>query len=379
MKFLRNMLDRMHPLFDKGGRLEKLYPLYEAGDTFLYTPGSVTKGLTHIRDAIDLKRMMIMVVVSLVPCTLFGMWNVGYQANLAIQSLIALKMEPYFDWHHVLQTVMGLEHNPNSLFDCFLLRAMCFLPIYLVCMTVGGICEVIFSIVRKHEINEGFLVTGLLFPLTLPPDIPLWQVAIGIAFGIVTGKEIFGGTGRNFLNLALTARCFLCFAYSAQITGDRVWIASKYVGSEGNIDGYSGATALGQLASADTAQIPIRYPNTIDSLAHVMTTGGEHSITWTRTFLETIPGSIGETSTLACLIGAVVLIATRIGSWRIMSGVCLEALALSSLFYFLGSQTNSMFNVPPWWHFVIGGFAFGTVFMCIAKSSKRIFSRSARP
>jgi len=359
MKFLRNMLDRMHPLFDKGGRLEKLYPLYEAGDTFLYTPGSVTKGLTHIRDAIDLKRMMIMVVVSLVPCTLFGMWNVGYQANLAIQSLIALKMEPYFDWHHVLHTAMGLEHNPNSLFDCFLLGAMYFLPIYLVCMTVGGICEVIFSIVRKHEINEGFLVTGLLFPLTLPPDIPLWQVAIGIAFGIVIGKEIFGGTGRNFLNPALTARCFLYFAYSAQITGDRVWIASKYVGSEGNIDGYSGATALGQLASADTAQ----YPNTIDSLAHVMTTGGENSITWTSSFLGTIPGSIGETSTLACLIGAVVLIATRIGSWRIMSGVCLGALALSSLFYFLGSQTNSMFNVPPWWHFVIGGFAFGTVFM----------------
>ena len=359
MKFLRNMLDRMHPPFDKGGRFEKLYPLYEAGDTFLYTPGSVTKGLTHIRDALDLKRMMIMVVVSLIPCTLFGMWNVGYQANLAIQSLIAMKMEPYFDWHHMIHTAMGLENNPNSLLDCFLLGAMYFIPIYLVCMTVGGICEVIFSIVRKHEINEGFLVTGLLFPLTLPPDIPLWQVAIGIAFGVVIGKEIFGGTGRNFLNPALTARCFLYFAYAGQITGDRVWIASKYVGQEGKIDGYSGATALGQLASTDLA----RYPNAMDSLAHVMTTGGERSITWTSSFLGTIPGSIGETSTLACLIGAAVLIATRTGSWRIMSGVCLGALALSSLFYILGSQTNSMFNVPPWWHFVIGGFAFGTVFM----------------
>ncbi len=359
MKFLRNMLDRAHPLFAKGGKLEKLYPLYEAGDTFLYTPGSVTKGLTHIRDALDLKRMMIMVVVSLIPCTLFGMWNVGYQANLAIQSLNAMKMEPYFDWHHTLHTALGLTHNPSSLLDCFVLGAMYFLPIYLVCMTVGGICEVIFSVVRKHEINEGFLVTGLLFPLTLPPDIPLWQVAIGIAFGVVIGKEIFGGTGRNFLNPALTARCFLYFAYARQLTGDRVWIASKYLSGEGKIDGFSGATALGQLASTDMT----KYPNTVDSLSHIMTTGGERSLTWWDSFLGTIPGSIGETSTLACLIGAVILIATRIGSWRIMTGVCLGALTVSSLFYFIGSQTNSMFNVPPWWHFVIGGLAFGTVFM----------------
>ena len=359
MKFLRNMLDRVHPLFDKGGKLEKLYPLYEAGDTFLYTPGNVTKGLTHIRDALDLKRMMIMVVVSLIPCTLFGMWNVGYQANLAIQSLNAMKMEPYFDWHHAIHTALGLTHSPSSVLDCFVLGAMYFLPIYLVCMTVGGICEVIFSVVRKHEINEGFLVTGLLFPLTLPPDIPLWQVAIGIAFGVVIGKEIFGGTGRNFLNPALTARCFLYFAYAGQISGDRVWIASKYLAGEGKIDGFSGATALGQLASSDMT----KYPNTVDSLAHIMTTGGERSLSWWDAFLGMIPGSIGETSTLACLIGAAILIVTRIGSWRIMSGVCLGALAVSSLFYLIGSQTNSMFNVPPWWHFVIGGLAFGTVFM----------------
>ncbi len=359
MKFLRNMLDRVHPIFAKGGKLEKLYPLYEAGDTFLYTPGNVTKGLTHIRDALDLKRMMIMVVVSLIPCTLFGMWNVGYQANRAITSLNEMKMEPYFDWHHALHTALGLTHNPSNVLDCFVLGAMYFLPIYLVCMTVGGICEVIFSVVRKHEINEGFLVTGLLFPLTLPPDIPLWQVAIGIAFGVVIGKEIFGGTGRNFLNPALTARCFLYFAYARELTGDRVWIASKYVAGEGKIDGFSGATALGQLAATDMT----KYPNTLDSLAHIMTTGGERSLTWWDSFLGTIPGSIGETSTLACLIGAVILISTRIGSWRIMSGVCLGALAVSSLFYVIGSQTNSMFNVPPWWHFVIGGLAFGTVFM----------------
>ena len=359
MKFLRNMLDRLHPLFDKGGRLEKLYPVYEAGDTFLYTPGSVTKGLTHIRDALDLKRMMIMVVVALIPCTLFGMWNVGYQSNLATQSLLSDNMVPHFDWHHAIHKSMGWGHNPGNLIDCFVLGAMYFLPIYLVCMTVGGTCELLFSVIRKHEINEGFLVTGLLFPLTLPPDIPLWQVAVGIAFGVVFGKEIFGGTGRNFLNPALTARCFLYFAYASQISGTQVWIASKYEVSDGKIDGFSGATALGQLANADLE----KYPNPIDSLAHVVTTTGERSLTWLDSFLGAIPGSIGETSTLACLIGAAILIATRIGSWKIMSGVCLGALATSSLFYFVGSQTNPMFGVAPWWHFVIGGFAFGTVFM----------------
>lgn len=359
MKFLRRLLDRVHPLFDKGGKLERLYPLYEAGDTFLYTPGSVTKGLTHVRDALDLKRMMTMVVISLIPCTLFGMWNVGHQANLAIQSLLSNNMVPHFDWHHTLHKSMGWDHNPSSFIDCFLLGAMYFLPIYLVCMTVGGICEVVFSIIRKHEVNEGFLVTGLLFPLTLPPDIPLWQVAIGIAFGVVFGKEIFGGTGRNFLNPALTARCFLYFAYSSAITGPSVWIASKFVSADGKIDGYSGATALGQLATADM----VKYPVATDSLAHIVTTTGERSITWWDSFIGTIPGSIGETSTLACLIGAAILIATRIGSWKIMCGVFLGALGLSSLFYFLGSQTNPMFNVSPLWHFVIGGFAFGTVFM----------------
>lgn len=359
MKFLRNLLDRLHPLFDKGGKLERLYPLYEAGDTFLYTPGSVTKGLTHVRDALDLKRMMTMVVISLIPCTLFGMWNVGHQANIAIQSLLANSMVPHFDWHHTIHQAMGWEHSPSSVIDCFVLGAMYFLPIYLVCMTVGGICEVVFSVIRKHEVNEGFLVTGLLFPLTLPPDIPLWQVAVGIAFGVVFGKEIFGGTGRNFLNPALTARCFLYFAYSTTISGPSVWVATKFVNSDGKIDGYSGATALGQLATADV----VKYPIATDSLAHIITTTGERSLTWWDSFIGTIPGSIGETSTLACLIGATILIATRIGSWRIMSGVFLGALALASLFYALGSQTNPMFNVSPLWHFVIGGFAFGTVFM----------------
>ncbi len=365
MKFLRNLLDKMHPMFDKGGKLEKLYPLYEAGDTFLFTPGSVAKGLTHVRDAIDLKRMMTMVVVALVPCVLMAFWNTGYQANLAIGKMVEAGLEPAFDWHHSLQTMLGLGHNPGSFLDNFVYGAIYFLPVYIVCMTAGGLSEVVFSCIRGHEVNEGFLVTGLLFPLTLPPDIPLWQVAIGIMFGVVIGKEIFGGTGRNFLNPALTARAFLYFAYAGQISGDRVWTAASFVG-DGKIDGYSGATALGQLGQLKMSDMAKHTPplnSAIDSLQFIQTTVGETSISWWSSFVGTIPGSMGETSVLACLIGAAILIATGIGSWRIMAGTCIGAIAFSSLLYIVGSETNPMFQIPPWWHLVLGGFAFGTVFM----------------
>ena len=361
MKFMRDTLDKLHPLFDKGGKLQLFYPLYEAADTFLYTPGHVTRGLTHVRDALDLKRLMIMVVVALVPCVFMAMWNTGYQANLAIESIIAAGYEPAFDWHNDIHAMLGLGHSSGSFLDNFVYGAIYFLPVYIVCMTAGGICEVIFSMVRKHEVNEGFLVSGLLFPLTLPPDIPLWQVAIGIMFGVVIGKEIFGGTGRNFLNPALTARAFLYFAYAGQISGDKVWTAAKYV-RDGAVDGYSGATALGQLGQLKPADVD-KFGGVMESLAHISTTGGEKSIGWFQSFIGTIPGSMGETSTLACLIGAAILIATGIGSWRIMAGVCVGALAFSSLLYIVGSETNPMFQVPPWWHLVIGGFAFGTVFM----------------
>lgn len=362
MKFLRNTLDKLHPLFSKGGKFEKLYPLYEAGDTFLFTPGEVTKGKTHVRDALDLKRMMIMVVVALIPCVFMAMWNTGYQANLAIDSMEKAGLQPHFDWHDAIHRALGLGHDPTSFLDNLLYGAIFFLPVYIVCMTAGGICEVIFSIVRGHEVNEGFLVTGLLFPLTLPPAIPLWQVALGIMFGVVIGKEIFGGTGRNFLNPALTARAFLYFAYAGQISGDRVWTAAS-VATERGVDGYSGATALGQLAAA----VPGRSLESLQSIATSASAASadvaQMSITWWDSFLGTIPGSMGETSVLACLIGAAVLIAAGIGSWRIMAGVCLGGLGLSSLLYIVGSETNPMFGVPPWWHFVLGGFAFGTVFM----------------
>ncbi len=362
MKFLRDMLDKIHPLFDKGGKFERFYPLYEAQDTFLFTPGHVAKGLTHIRDAIDLKRMMTMVVVSLIPCVLMSFWNTGYQANLAISRILDAGLEPAFDWHQTIHAMLGLAHDPNSFLDNFVYGMIYFLPVYIVCMAAGGICEVIFSTVRGHEINEGFLVTGLLFPLTLPPDIPLWQVAIGIMFGVVIGKEIFGGTGRNFLNPALTARAFLYFAYAGQISGDRVWTAASYIDGD-KVDGFSGATALGQLGQLKMADMA-HYNGPIESLQHIVTTGGqEMAVSWWGAFLGTIPGSMGETSVVACLIGAVILIATGIGSWRIMAGVCVGALAFSSLLYVVGSDTNPMFQVPPWWHLVLGGFAFGTVFM----------------
>lgn len=369
MKFLRDTLDKLHPLFDKGGKLERLYPLYEAGDTFLYTPGLIAKGLTHVRDSLDLKRMMTMVVVALVPCVFMAMWNTGLQANQAIQSLLNVGLEPGYDWHNWIHTSLGLGHNPESFLDNIVYGAIFFLPIYIVCMTAGGICEVIFSCIRGHEVNEGFLVTGLLFPLTLPPDIPLWQVAIGIMFGVVIGKEIFGGTGRNFMNPALTARAFLYFAYAGQISGDKVWTATKVAGDAG-VDGFSGATALGQLAAVTPKKmLEMGYTSPLESLQSIPNTasiaGGapESAVTWMNSFLGTISGSMGETSTLACLIGAAILIACGIGSWRIMVGCVVGAVAFSSLLYIVSSETNYMFHVPPWWHLVIGGFAFGTVFM----------------
>ena len=332
---LRKLLDSVEPLFEPDkGKLGRFYPLYEALDTFLYTPKDTTKNAAHVRDALDLKRMMVMVVVALTPCIFMAMWNTGRNANLAITGMEGVTQLE--NWQSSLLESMGFGFEPTFL-NNIVHGAMYFLPVYIVCMTVGGLWEVLFSIVRKHEVNEGFLVTGMLFPLTLPPTIPLWQVAIGISFGVVIGKEVFGGTGKNFLNPALTARALLYFAYPAQITGNTVWTAAQ---------GFSGATALGELATAP-----------VEQGMGIVTTS------WMSSFLGTIQGSMGETSALACLIGAAILIATRIGSWQIMAGVVAGAVGLSTIFWGIGSEANPMFAMPPWWHLVVGGFAFGTVFM----------------
>ena len=312
------------------------YPLYEALDTFLYTPGQVTSGPSHIRDGIDLKRMMSTVVVALLPCIVMAMWNTGYQANQAIAAL-GITPDAAANWRYGVINSLDIGYDSASLIANLLHGALYFVPAYLVTNIVGGTWEIIFSTIRKHEVNEGFLVTGFLFPLTLPPSIPLWQVAVGISFGVVIGKEVFGGTGRNFLNPALTARAFLYFAYPTAIVGDAVWTAC---------DGFTGATPLGALATAD------------------MAVGmGAISETLEQAFLGTMQGSMGETSTLACLIGAFILIATRIGSWRIMAGGVFGAVAFSIFLTSIGSETNPMFAMPWYWHLSVGGFAFGTVFM----------------
>ena len=354
MKPLRRFLDRIEPLFQEGGKLEKLYPLYEALDTFLYTPGDVTRQASHVRDGIDLKRMMIIVVVALLPCFYMAFWNTGFQANRAMQHL-GIQHAP--GWRGAVVETIGGGYDPESWWANMVHGAVYFVPVLVVCYAVGGAWEILFACVRRHDINEGFLVTGALIPLILPPTIPLWQVALGTTFGVVIGKEVFGGTGRNFLNPALTARAFLFFAYPAAITGDAVWTA---------VDGFSGATPLGALASVKPDQIADVMARPLTE-ALAMQNGLVGSIGYWDAFLGTIQGSMGETSTLACLIGAALLIWTGVGSWRIMLSVLLGTLGLASLLWGIGQAsdqvTNAMFLLPPWWHLVLGGFAFGVVFM----------------
>jgi Na+-transporting NADH:ubiquinone oxidoreductase subunit B len=334
----------LHPLFSKGGKLQPLFPLYEAGDTFLYTAGDVTSGPSHVRDSLDLKRMMSVVVVALLPCFAMAMYNTGYQAHL-VMAMKSLEAAP--GWRGQVMTSLGLSFAPDDVLSCFVHGALYFLPVYIMTLVAGGLWEVLFAVVRKHEINEGFLVTSALFPLTLPPTVPLWQVALGISFGVVIGKEIFGGTGRNWLNPALTARAYLYFAHAPNLSGDNsVWIAAKTSWTQA--DGLSGATLLGAAASDK-----LNLAETYTSLE-----------AWMRAFLGFIPGSMGETSTLACIIGAVVLIAAGVGSWRIMAGVLAGGMGFSTILWLLRDYaTSPTFDMPPWWHLVAGGYAFGLVFM----------------
>ena len=337
MKVLRALLDKQGKLFEKGGKLEKLHALYEATDTFIFTPGRSTRGPSHVRDALDLKRLMMTVVVALIPAMGMAMYNTGYQAHRAI----AGGALPLDGWQTTLFVkLMGESFDPGNVLACILHGALYYLPVLLVTFLIGGNAEAVVAMLRKHEINEGFLVTGMLFPLVLPPTIPLWQVAMGIVFGVVIGKEIFGGTGMNILNPALTARAFLFFAYPGQISGDSVWIAAQT-----SADGYSGATWLARIAETGKAALV------------------PQDVTWMDAFLGLVPGSMGETSALACLIGAAILILTGIGSWRIMGGVLLGSVLTAALLNLVGSATNPLFNVPIHWHLVLGGWAFGAVFM----------------
>lgn len=335
MKLLRSLMDRQEKLFAEGGPLHKLYPLYEAGDTFLFTPSSTTKGASHVRDGLDLKRLMSVVIVALLGTIYMAIYNTGYQAHLAISRGAA----PLDTWQTDAMHSFGLAFDPTDLVACLVHGALYFVPVLVVTYAVGLGWEALFAMVRGHEINEGFLVTGMLFPLILPPTVPLWQVAIGISFGVVIGKEIFGGTGKNIFNPALLSRAFLFFAYPVELSGDKVWIAAQTTA-----DGVSGATWLARAAETGPAAF-------------------DPGVTWWDAFLGFIPGSMGETSALACLAGAVILILSGIGSWRILTGVVLGTASMALLLNTIGSTTNPFFNVPIVWHFVLGGWAFGAVYM----------------
>jgi len=329
MKALEHFFESKKHLFVKGGKYEKFFPVYEAIDTFLFSPDAVTASNAHVRDNLDLKRTMFTVVIAMIPCILWAMYNTGLQAHL----VLAGGQFQATGWRHDLLMMLGLAHDPGSILANFIYGALFLIPVFLVCNITGGILEVIFAAVRKHEVNEGFLVTGWLIPLIVPPTIPLWQVAIGTAFGVVFGKEVFGGTGKNIFNPALMARAFLFFAYPAQISGDQPWVA---------VDGFSGATALSQAATGGVAALPK---------------------TWSDYFFGFQSGSMGEMSEFCVLLGAAYLIYTGIGSWRIMAACCVGLVIMSLTFNGIGSATNPMFAVTPEWHFVLGSFAFAAVFM----------------
>nr|WP_282571422.1 NADH:ubiquinone reductase (Na(+)-transporting) subunit B [Methylonatrum kenyense] len=340
---MRNFIDRnISPHFHEGGKLERYYVFYEMFDTMLYSPSSTTRSTAHVRDGIDLKRVMITVWLAALPALFFGMYNAGYQANLQITEF---GYDPIPGWRTDL-VVMFASFDPNSALSNFFHGAVYYIPIFIVVYLGGFIWEGLFAWKRGHEVNEGFFVTGILFTLILPPTIPLWMVFMGISFGVVVGKEIFGGTGKNFLNPALVGRAFLFFAYPAQMSGDAVWTA---------VDDFSGATPLALAAAGE-----LDYSAGLTGTA---ATANEMDLTWMHTAFGGIQGSIGETSLLVIGFGAAVLLITRIASWRIMLGMFLGMVVLAMLFNAIGSDTNPMFDMPWYWHLSLGGFAFGLVFM----------------
>jgi len=327
---IRNFFDRVEPHFVKGGKWEKYFPIYEMVESFLYTPKTVTTAAPHARSYIDMKRIMTYVVIATIPCILMALYNTGYQSNLAIA-----EFGPS-GWRAGIIEALGIGFNAGNPIANMLHGALYFLPIYITTLVAGGVFEVIFATIRKHEVNEGFLVSSMLYALILPATTPLWQVALGIIFGVVIGKEVFGGTGKNFLNPALTGRAFLYFAYPAQLSGDSVWVP---------VDGYTGATALAVSASDGFQQL------------------AAHGVTWWDSFLGFVPGSLGETSTLAAFLGLAFLLATKIANYRMVLGCLGGMIGFSLLLNLIGSDTNPMFAMPWYWHLVVGGYAFGLVFM----------------
>jgi len=311
MNGLRKFIDNIKPQFEKGGRFSYLHSTFDAFETFLFVPNHTTRMGSHIRDYIDMKRTMSFVVIALIPTLLFGMWNVGFQHFLSMGESATLWENFWFGFVKVL-------------------------PIVVVSYAVGLGIEFIFAQIRGHEVNEGFLVSGMLIPLVLPPDVPLWMVALATAFAVIIGKEVFGGTGMNLLNPALTARAFLFFAYPQDMSGDKVWIAEHG-------DAMSGATPLGNLL-----------------------TGQPLTTSASDMFWGFIPGSIGETSTFLILIGALFLIITGVGSWRIIVSVFAGGFGLAALFWAIApyvAPDNAYMALQPWYHLIMGGFAFGAVYM----------------
>jgi Na+-transporting NADH:ubiquinone oxidoreductase subunit B len=343
---LRKLLDRIEPMFIRGGRFEKYGALFEMVDTLLYTPRDVTPSAPHVRDGIDLKRVMTYVVLAVLPCALFGMYNIGLQANLAMADMGLTAVE---GWRGSVLAGLGIGYDPDSVAACFWHGFLYFLPVYIVTLAVGGFWEVLFAIVRNHEVNEGFLVTSMLYTLILPPTIPLWQVGLGITFAVVIGKEVFGGTGKNFLNPALTGRAFLYFAYPVQNSGNEVWVT---------VDGFSGATPL--------ALAPQGGLEAIEAAGYTLYDA----------WMGFLPGTIGAESAVACLFGAVFLLYTRVASWRIMLGVFAGMVGTILVFNaFAGPESNPYHALSWQWHVLVGGFAFGMVFMATDPVSAAMTSR----
>lgn len=322
MKFVRNILDNIKPHVQEGAKFHKFHSTFDSIETLFFVPDHVTTKGAHVRDAMDLKRNMFMVVIALVPALLFGMWNVGYQNFLST----------------------GTEGTFLELFFFGFLKV---LPIIIVSYVVGLGIEILFAQMRGHEVNEGYFVTGMLIPLIVPVDTPLWMVAIAVVFAVIIGKEVFGGTGMNIFNPALIARAFLFFAYPAKMSGDKIWVNGLSEGT-GVMDGFSGATPMAQLTAGS---------NSNELILGVQ----DQAMTIYDMFMGWIPGSIGETSTLAILLGAVILLLTGVANWKVMFSVFAGGMIMGLIFNLFA--VNTYMEVPAYYHLVMGGFAFGAVFM----------------